>query len=82
MQIYRYEISKQAHFVIHRQEIGNHDGKHAGSRRRSHAIVRILQRQTRNRLNPKRFGGGKVWVWVGFAVRVVTVCDNCIEAMG
>ena len=68
--------TESTNFVGRFVQVGHHDRHHAGGRGGANAVVRVLQRQAKPRLDAKKFSRLQEWIGRRFALLVVAVADD------
>ena len=79
MQVRRHQQAQRTDLRGCRQQVGDHDGHHAGGARRADAIVRIRKRHARFGRDRKPRGGGEKRVGRRLSIRVIASADNRVK---
>jgi hypothetical protein len=79
MQIEHDMRAQPSYFFRWRQEIGNHDRHHAGSRCSADTIVGVLQGQAKLRRHTQLFGRLQEGIGRGLVAGIVAMRDDMVE---
>ena len=81
MQIADDKGAQRLDLVGRRYQVRHHDRHHAGGGSRSHAVVRILQRQAKRRRHAQPLGRLEEGIGRGLAAGIVAVRHHAVEAV-
>ena len=79
MQIEHDMRAQPSYLFCRRQEIGNHDRHHAGSRCGADTIVGVLQGQAKPRRHAQLFGRLQEGIGRGLVASIVAMRDDMVE---